>query len=308
MAYRAAFSDKREFGVELEGYGLSRLETVELLGSVKVGAYVNDNFSTNSEKWTVATDGTIKQKSPLEIISPRLRGLKGLEEVRKVCAVLQKGGLKTDESCGLHIHWDVSDYTGHSMVNLLKLYAKYEKILDYFFDPSRRGDENNHARSLIKPHKPDWIYALNRPFFYRADQIAQEFEKTQTLDPVTSFPSARHHKINLCSFNKYGTVEFRQHQGTFDWMAVENWIVFTQQLVNRSKDSTVNEGIATLESLMRTLGLTDQQLNLWEDLPDKRIESPRKDLLIRSRDYYKKIYRENKRENEAVHELQVASR
>lgn len=295
MAYRAIFDSKREFGIEIEGYNLSGLEVVELLEMGKINAYCGDNYpKNNTNKWIVSKDNTIEHTYPVEIISPRLSGSKGLVQVKKVVEILEKGGLKTDKSCGFHVHWNVSDYTGRCMINLLSIYAKYEKILDYFFLESRREDVNNHCRSLIKTNGIEWIYELNRPFFYRADQITQEFEKTQTLDPVTSFPSARHHKINLCSYNKYGTVEFRQHHGTLNYKEIESWIVFTQQIINRAKSTTIHEGIATLEGLIRTLGLSEQQLRLWLDLQDRRTESPRKDLLISSRDFYRKIYRENK--------------
>lgn len=299
MAYRAIFDSKRGFGIELEGFGLSRLEVVEALEEQKILCCICDTYSENRTIWTVGTDATISQLYPVEIVSPVLRGEAGLREIQKVCEILQKAGLRTDESCGLHIHWNVSDYTGHSALNILKLYAKYEKILDLFFEPQRRGDDNQHCRSLIKQGEIDWIHDLNRPFYYRAFQIAQEFEAAVPLKPATSFPSARHHKVNLCAINKYGTVEFRQHHGTLNFEEIKNWIIFSQQLIQRAKDTLVGEGVATWDSLIKTLALTDVQLHQSMPTPDKK-------LLRECREFYKKKYRENR--NEPVRKLQLSGR
>lgn len=296
MAYRAVFDESRKFGVEIEGYGLSRLEIAEALEQKKFSVCLCDSYPKNSTQWTVGSDGTINQVYPVEIISPQLQGSTGLLEIEKVCEVLQKAGLKVDESCGLHVHWNVSDFTGHSALNLLRLYAKYEKILDYFFEENRRGDSNQHSRSLIKQGGIDWIYDLNKPFFYQAYQIALEFERTQKVEPASSFPAARHHKVNLCAINKYGTVEFRQHHGTLDFEEIKNWVVFSQQLIHRAKDTMVNEGVATWDSLIKTLGLGESQLRESVFRPDKK-------QLRETREFYKERYRENK--NESVRDLQL---
>lgn len=293
MAYRAFFDDKREFGIELEGFGFSRLEIVEALEQERIPTSLGDSYSAGVQKWTIGFDSTIKQLYPVEIISPILSGEKGFHQVKKVCAVLNRMGFQTDQSCGFHIHWSVADYTGRSVINLLRLYGKYEKVLDFLFDESRRGDESDFAHSLIKEGGIGWTYILDKPFFYQAYQIAKEFEDTQRTKNKTSFPSARHHKVNVCAINKYRTIEFRQHQGTFDYEEIKNWLVLSQQLINRAKDSLVLEGISTWESMNKTLGLTESQLR-------ESMETGDKFLLRDMRDFYRKIYRENK-EKEKVY-------
>lgn len=285
MAYRAVVDWQRKFGIELEGYGLSSLEVAEQLENVGVLAAYGETYSKSLERWTVGRDSTIQQLSPIELISPPLT-LKELKQVEAVSWTMTQVGLKTDNSCGLHIHWNVSDYSGRSLVNLLRLYAKYEKVLDLLFHPSRREDRNQHCRSLIKGKSLDWIYRLNKPFYYRAYQIAKEFETTQHLSPVTSEPSARHHKINICAVNKYGTVEFRQHHGSLDFEEIKHWILFSQQLVLRAKDATIGEGAATWDSLIKTLGLSEKQLEESIDLPEK-------DCLRETRDFYRERYKRN---------------
>lgn len=289
MAYRARFDYRRTFGIELEGYGVSTQEIVEALAEQKISAYVGDGYNHRVSKWAIGRDGTVQHLFPLEIVSPIFAGEKGLEEVRKVCDVINRLDVKTDESCGFHVHWGVADYTGRNMINLLKLYGKYEKVLDFIFHPSRRGELCEFAHTLRRQDGMTWLYRLQGAFYTHAYQIAQEFEATQSTANRTSHPTARHHKVNVCAYNKYGTVEFRQHEGTFDYEKIENWIIFSQQLVNRAKDTTVNEGVATWESLTKTLALTELQLR-------ESFESLDKNYLRQARDFYRKIYRHNKGE------------
>jgi len=95
--------------------------------------------------------------------------------------------------------------------------------------------------------------------------------------------------VNICAYNKYRTVEFRQYEGTFDYEKIKNWIVFSQQLMIRAKDTLVTEGVATWESLMKTLALTEPQLRESMDSPDKI-------YLREAREFYRKIYRKNRNE------------
>jgi hypothetical protein len=36
----------------------------------------------------------------------------------------------------------------------------------------------------------------------------------------------KYYKLNLCSLNKYGTLEFRQHKGTLEFNEIQHWIKF----------------------------------------------------------------------------------
>lgn len=262
---------------------------IEALTEKEISVYVGDGLDKREPQWEIAQDGTIKHAYPLEVVSPILKGKTGLYEIKKVCDALNKLEIQTDLNCGLHVHWSAADYTGKNMVNLLRLYGKYEKILDFIFHESRREDNCSFAHTLLRQGNMNWLYRLQGGFYTHAYQIAQEFEATQATSNMTSYPTARHHKVNICAYNKYRTVEFRQHEGTFDFEKIKNWIIFSQQLVNRAKDTVVMEGVATWDSLMKTLGLTEPQLR-------ESIESPDKIYLRKTRDFYRKIYRINRDE------------
>jgi len=296
------FDERREFGIELEGFGLEREQIYQALRPLRQkGAYasVGEKFNKRIWEWVIAQDSTIKQPYPLELISPALNGVKGLRQIKRICDVLNKLEIQTNENCGLHVHWSAGDFTGRHMINLLRLYGKYEKILDFIFPLSRRDDQSPFAHSLLRDGSTAWLYREG-VFRTHAYQLAKDFEKTQATTNTSSYPTARHHKVNICAYNKYRTVEFRQHEGTFDFEKIKNWIVFSQQLINRAKDTSVTEGVATWESLIKTLALTEPQLRESMDSPDKV-------YLREARDFYQKIYRENKKELETNHAVYLGS-
>lgn len=311
MAYRAFLDENRHFGVEIECFGANR-ETLKLrLTEWGILSTVEDKYrNEDREVWTIGVDNTIQERNPIELISPRLRGMNGLSEVRRAVAAIYPRiypfKLEINSSCSFHVHWDVADFTGRDVIDLLKLYAKYEPVIDLLVAPDRRGDQNNHCRSLIKgkDNDFDWIDRLATKPYPQAFEVAKEFERTQGLEGTTSSPSARHHKVNLVAILKYGTIEFRQHQGTLNFEEMQNWILLTGQMVNRAKTKiNTQPGEANLGEFIRLLGLSYGQLkpSYWKSAyateKGKRIVKE-KDfrLLSEMREYYKEKYRENKKD------------
>jgi len=47
---------------------------------------------------------------------------------------------------------------------------------------------------------------------------------------------SRYHVINMTAYLKYGTVEFRQHSGTIEFVKIANWLKITQALVATAKN------------------------------------------------------------------------
>lgn len=292
MAYQAFIDQKRTFGVEIECFGVTREELRFRLAQLGIEALLENHvISSDNWFWIIGEDGTIGSDPGIELKSPKLAGL-GSDGILSLCHVVDVLNkipkLDVDKSCSLHVHWDVSDYTGWDLIQLLKIYAKYEPVIDLFLAEDRRGDRNIHCRSLVKKDGFSWIDRLYDKVGYAAYEVAAEFESTQFISPVTSFPTARHHKLNPVSVLKYGTVEFRQHQGTLDWEAIKNWILFTGQLVNRAKsDIEIGQSKVTLGDMIKFFRLTDTQMD--------RLTTKESNLLAAMRDYYKKIYRENKK-------------
>jgi hypothetical protein len=145
---------ERTYGVELEVAGLSEEQAYIILNMM--GIPVVDprapGDADRMNKWRIHHDGSIKdtraQRSDIEertceLVSPILRGPKGLKQIKKVCAVIKKAGGYVNQSCGLHVHVGAEDLTPEHVMSILNRYAKYEPIIDTFMHHGRRLDSDN---------------------------------------------------------------------------------------------------------------------------------------------------------------------
>lgn len=269
MTYEAMFDEQRTFGIDTEVYGVDPGLITTSFRAWGLDTIQIDYTKSSLFTWRVSKDSSIKGPNPVEIVSPILCGRDGLEKVDRAVNVLYNLGCEVNKSCGLHVHWSIQDYTGKNVLSLLRLYAKFEGVIDYLVSPSRRGNENKYCRSMVKDSDLRWVTELDRTERKRALEIALLFGTRHiewNTDEETGRPldrGSRYHKVNLSAYTQYGTAEFRQHQGTVNSNKTINWIVFTQQLVNKAKYVPVSKQVSakpTLGELLRVLGLVDYQL------------------------------------------------
>jgi hypothetical protein len=50
----------------------------------------------------------------------------------------------------------------------------------------------------------------------------------------------RYHKLNLSSYVSHGTIEFRQHQGTINYVKISRWIDLGMSMMRWAKYSKVD--------------------------------------------------------------------
>jgi len=193
------------------------------------------------ENWVMKPD--ISVLSGFELVSKPLTGYPEIEEeVRKLTAAL-KGMVRVDRDCGHHIHiallekyWarrrvDVSTRDGRRTAikskqvklfcaKLLRNYAYFQSVIDSIVAPSRRVSGSQ---------------AYNAP-------ISEEYAN-QTNESIEDYVSSisrvtlpRHSVINYESLIKYGTVEFRQFQGTMNKTKIMNWMKLCERFCARTSD------------------------------------------------------------------------
>lgn len=265
MAYTAQFDEDRPFGVEVEVYRADRFSLACSFIKNGLDVSIEEQHRNPVPYWLLADDGSIVEPNPAELVSPVLWGTKGLHSIAQAVSLMRVAGCMVGEDCGLHIHHDISDFTGNQLLSLLRLYTKYERVIDYLVAPHRRENHCEFARTMwhknLRPKgrrkSVEWVNGLavtQRPL---ALEIAGKFMVNYGLKRVSSYPSARHHKLNLCSVLTKGTVEFRQHEGTVDEIEVCQWVVLTQLMVNRAKAVKTDPEIKdiSVESFIKTLGL-----------------------------------------------------
>lgn len=220
-----------KFGVEIECYmpeGGRQVALAAAVGhrinkQVLVQNYNHDTITT----WKIVTDGSLNDYSRgIEIVSPPLSGEDGLTEVQNVIRALADFGCSVSKKCGLHVHVGLVDarQPGESLVplacikRLVNLYAGFEPIIDSIMPASRRANTNQYCRSITSA-APATINAA-----------------TTLNDIISAVGNGRFVKLNLHSYSKYRTAEFRQHAGSLDATKVRNWTLTCLRMVAAARN------------------------------------------------------------------------
>jgi len=77
----------------------------------------------------------------------------------------------------------------------------------------------------------------------RNNQYARNFTSAEmrTLRERLECTSNRYKVVNIQSFWRHGTIEFRQHSGTIETQKIINWIKITQRVMIRAKELVTND-------------------------------------------------------------------
>jgi hypothetical protein len=216
----------RQFGIEIECFGMSIDTAVEVLRDAGIYCVMEGYNHHTRPHWKIVTDSSVSDG--FEVVSPILSGNEGLEDVRKVAQALVRAGAKVDRRCGFHVHVNARDLSGADVLNCIRRYALHESQIDGFMPQSRRGGNNTYCRAM------DEVVRAIRNVSESATplQVAQRIYE-------------RYYKLNVQSFARHGTIEFRQHSGTVDYRKMINWIVFCVAFVEDSRairvPATANE-------------------------------------------------------------------
>ena len=147
-----------------------------------------------------------------EIVSPVLKGYKGLMSVRRQLQNLWK---KVDKikfgNCGLHVHVDIQHFNLGQAKNLLLIASRFDQII-YCLMPGER-----------------W----NNQFARRCAYSEKKIKKATGLGALQSLQKGheRYSGLNLHAFSKHGTVEFRYAMGSADWQKIYSLISMYLRMV-----------------------------------------------------------------------------
>lgn len=215
------FNEARSFGVEIEFFGATYNRVIAELEHRGVSvAYEGYNHTTRNH-WKLVTDVSVTGQGTgvgrgLELVSPVLKGKDGMAELKKVLDGLNAAGAKVDKTCGLHVHHDAHDFELQAFKNIFVMYYKFEHVIDAAIPKSRRGSANTYCKALDSA-MIDRIVAAN------------------SLNEMSAaMHDNRYYKVNLQSYFRHKTIEFRHHSGTTEYEKITNWIMFTQAIVERA--------------------------------------------------------------------------
>lgn len=224
----AKFDINRTFGIEIEirTSGLTQYQIARALRDNGIDASDERYNHTTRSYWKVITDASCG----FELVSPVLSGFEGLEQIKTVCKVLNELGAKVDKKCGLHVHHGVSDFELKHFKNLFIFYGKFEEAIDSILPRSRRANNAYYCGSMMGTFYNHYTY----------EQYVETIKSQKSISDIMALYSTRYKKLNIQSFTKYGTIEVRHHSGTTDADKIINWVILTQLMITKAKNSRVS--------------------------------------------------------------------
>jgi hypothetical protein len=237
-----AVNTGRAFGVELELTGPSSSTILNALTAAgirvrNVGTY---RASNGNAAWELKHDGSVAGHG-LELVSPKLRGAAGFEQLRKVCEALTSVGATVNRTCGLHVHHDMNGLNADQIKRQVLMFVERQHLIDQLVAPSRRASRNHYCGA----------WSANQTQQLRDFSIAYG----RTLRDI-AFLGPRG-TINLQAYTRHGTVEIRQHGGSTNGKKIAAWVRFGQALF-AAAESGRNVSTTDVRQMLTDLGMSDE--------------------------------------------------
>ncbi len=243
------YTFNRNFGVEIEAYNCTRERLARELTAADIKVQVEGyNHTDHTDHWKLVTDSSLNGHNTFELVSPILHGEQGIEELEKVCWVLDLCDVKVNDSCGLHVHMDAAEFDLSTWKNLILTYKRLEGVIDRFMPRSRR--DNRYCKRLA---------AISETGINRSTCIG---------DLRAAFHNNRYHKINLEAYARHRTVEFRQHGGSTNFTKISAWIHFLAKMITFAKQGTVQAG-----TLLQSIPFLTETEKLYFKLRTKKLSA-----------------------------------
>ena len=224
------FLFNRRFGVEIEFFGAAQSTLERNLRAEGIRYEIERYNHETRNHWKFTTDSSIRGDHPFEMVSPILQGCEGLQSLKKATTALRLSKTNVNTSCGVHIHLEVNDYSLENMKTLVKNFYILEKQFDKMMPESRRNNQYCKGLSILGSK----------------DTFFSNLNNCRSVREIVNLFNTRYLKLNLQSYLKYGTVEFRQHSGSTKFSKIKNWILICARLVEFSKQNIVLSNLETI--------------------------------------------------------------
>lgn len=231
----------RKFGIEIECI-TDVNEVARLFREAHIPLQVESRrLERAPAAWAFKGDGSLHYSGnkpnfrTAELVSPPLSGEAGIRQLKAVCSILNQVGTLVNKSCGLHIHHDAGDFNIHHTRRLALTYYNSQVQIDKFLAISRRSTA---GATYCKPFS------------------AQEARSITSAISHSDFPNDRYRNLNIApAFRAHGTYEFRQHQGTVDFLKIVSWLKFGQALMKFALTDHLPLQPVSVQDLMLSLGM-----------------------------------------------------
>lgn len=231
-------------GIEIEYYGVPPRVVEQAFK--KHGLVARDTSYTHevTEYWKIVPDVSVSGAYAGELVSPVLRGKRGLVDVVKGCKACADAGMLMDTSGGLHVHFGASGWSLQTIKNLIYNYHGFQDIIRKMLPDWRR--EKDKRGNTTEGYRWGKFYTQSEVNRIQDANNMQDVFRAVSSRGSGSGPSGefilrdyrengRYKSINVFCYLKYGTFEFRQYAGNIEADTVLNWIYFLHFLIEASK-------------------------------------------------------------------------
>lgn len=214
-------NEDRQFGVEAEFFGITAQQAIDAVRAIGIDIDFDGYTHEVMPRWKIVTDASVSSQGTgrgtgLELVSPIMKGEEGLREVEKVLNAIDGAGGKVNTTCGLHVHIDTAGMGSIQRKNFFYAYVRNQDLMDRLVSKSRRNNRHYTQR-----------YETERAIEYYADCVE-----------AGRGGNSRFFTVNTCSIPKYGTLEFRQHQGTLNGKKVMAWVQMLLAIAYKASQTT----------------------------------------------------------------------
>jgi hypothetical protein len=219
----------RGIGIELEmnnvradgrAFSLADMHRVVSAALPSTERVVHTGYShNNGQVWECKTDGSCGYEFTTPILTLDEEGDNA--NLRAACDALKAFRPRIDRNCGFHLHVSCRgvagqrDWTWQDLQRFLALWSRYEPYLFEMLPPSRKN--NQYCAPIFRT---TWTGQTHSTFAGVRDALATTSERRfQTALQSRS----RYHSLNISHFWIRGSLEFRLHSGTVDYVKIRNW-------------------------------------------------------------------------------------
>ena len=290
---------KEIFGIELEvplkvGVNISEFtrQLAASIGddkvyqtSVRVG-YHSTEYNQAVDLWRVASDGSLGQwgSRGIEVVSRRRTSLEEVAIAMSGTEHLVDKALLARSTCGGHhvhiglLHFSAikRSYNPESTDGIRKLvrtkrvkkieikihevYAYFQPVINALVSQSRRTGNRAYNRGV----SATYLDAKNHPTCHNADMKNEYLNDKNRAAPWHGNRGV----VNFGRLGSYGTVEYRQHQGTYSVATVTNWVKLMHRITSRcwvqeTKDIDPANYPVSVDGFADFLGLGANRVRAW---------------------------------------------
>lgn len=184
--------------------------------------------------WEEKEDNSLRGASREYVLREPLFGEDLVKATKWLCTWATKKRLESNFRTGFHVHVDVRNMNTAQLITMTVYYALFEKVLFDWVGDSREG-----SIFCMPMYKAEGVLG---PIVTAMKAEKQIKEAAKQIDRYAAY--------NLNALSRFGTVEWRHMQTTFDFDRVLKWINIAQNFKRYAKQNPMNpkELLAELSS------------------------------------------------------------